>query len=76
MAAIAFGSRCKNFCQSKKNRGAATDLKIQHRVIKYLKLKKSERNFPSNPPGFQKEHCFMEPSQASSIFLLVKETCR
>jgi hypothetical protein len=76
MAAIVFGSRCKIFYLNKKNRAAASDLQIHHRVIKYLKPKNSKRNFQFNPHGFPKEHCFMEPSQTSSIFLLVKETCR
>jgi len=51
---------------------AASDLQIQHRVIKYLEPKQSKRAFKFNPPRFPKEHCFMEPSQTSSIFLLVK----
>jgi hypothetical protein len=76
MAAISFGSRCKIFCLNKKNRAAASDLQIHHRVIKYLKPKNSKRTFQFNPPGFPKEHCCMKPCQTSSIFLLVKETYR
>jgi hypothetical protein len=68
MAAIAFDSRCKTFCLNKTNRGAASDLQIQHRVFKYLKRKKSKRTFLSNPPGFPQGHCSMEPFQVSSIF--------
>jgi hypothetical protein len=74
MAAIAFGSRCRIFSLNKTNMVAASDLQIQHRVTKYLKPKNSKGTFQFNSPGFPKEHCFMEPSQTSSIFLLVKET--
>ena len=76
MAANAFGSRCKTFFPNKKNRVAASDLQIHHRVIKYLEPKNSKWTFQFNPPGFPKEHGFMGPSQTYSIFLIVKETCR
>jgi len=68
MAAIAFCSRCKIVCLSKKNRAAASDLQIQHRVIKYLQPKHSKRALHFNPPGFPKEHCFVETSQTSFSF--------